>query len=265
MSLALKSILNNVLTQSGFLERDSFTGSSDPDDKQMIAIANRVAYEIFNFYDWSELREVGVINLIEGQNIYDLPSDYQSYVPDSAWETDGSRKVDVPVSEQEWYQYKFSSLTSGGTIRARFYGNTIEVIEPFGGGGFSYEYVTKYPIRSEYDIGIEEALEGEWSIPPALPANVLGSFWDEDYWSSEGVKKEFFTADSDTWLLDDQLLILGIQAHWQQTKQMPSYMEHMANYMVKMNEAIGRSNAGQTIGGVRRGIRRDPYTKLWVS
>lgn len=226
----LNAILNNVLTQSGFLERSNFTAGFDPDDKQMISIANRVAYEIMNFYNWNSMRVPATISLVAGQNSYDLPADYQSFIPDSAWETDGSRKVDVPIPDGEWYQYKFSSLTSGGVIRARFYGNKLEVSEPFNGGEISYEYISKYPIRDFNDN-----------------------------------PKEFFTNDQDTWVLDDQLLILGIQAHWQQAKLMPSYMDHMANYMTKLNEAISRENQGQTIGGVPKMGRRDPYTKLWVN
>jgi len=260
--MTLLQILNNVLMQSSFLKKSTFTNNPDPDDEQMVAIANRVAYEIFNFYDWGGLRNVAILNMVEGQRVYDVPEDYQSIVPDSAWETDGSRKVDIPTSDSMWYQYKFSSLTTGGTIRARFYSDQIEVIEPFNGGSFTYEYVSKYPIRSTFDVGIDAALEGEWANNQA---SVIGSFWDEDYWGVTGLQKEFFTEDSDTWLLDDQLLILGIQAHWKQAKQMAGYMENMANYMTKMAEAIGRSNAGQTIGGAPRFMRRDPYTKLWVN
>ena len=228
--MELTEILNNVLAQSGFLERSSFTNSNDPDDKQMVAIANRAAYEIMNFYNWTELRRSAEINLNDTDVSYDLPADYQSFIPDSAWETDGSRKVDVPVPDAEWYQYKFSSLTSSGIIRARFYGKKLEVAEPFVGGKISFEYISGYPILN-----------------------------------SLNEQKQTFTEDTDTWLLDDQLLILGIQAHWQQTKMMPTYSEHMGNYMVKMAEAISRSNQGQTIGGSSELLRRDPYTKLWVN
>ena len=286
--MTLLEILNQVLMQSSFLPKDSFTVNADPDDRQMMAIANRVAYEIFNFYDWGTLRNVAVLDMIEGQNSYDVPPDYQSIVPDSAWETDGSRKVDLPASDAAWYQYKFSSLTTGGTIRARFYGDRIEVIEPFNGGSFTFEYVSKYPITSAY-VPQADGGEGTWSIdlsPPQIgylwdehlwgtipwaepienpPFTDIGSFWDEDYWSVTGAPKEFFSEDTDVWRLDDQLLILGIQAHWMQAKLMPQYMEHMANYRSKMGEAIGRSNAGQTIGGAPALMRRDPYTKLWVN
>ena len=288
--MTILEILNQVLAQSSFLKKDSFESDSDPDDQQMMAIANRVAYEIFNFYDWGVLRNVTTLKLVEGQTTYDVPDDYQSYVPDSAWETDGSRKVDIPVDDAEWYQYKFSSLTSGGTIRARFYGRTIEVIEPFNGGSFTYEYVSRFPIKSGTTSSDPLMPWGEWAVgalppepdspwwdkhqwntvdwasitSPNPPDSPTGSLWDTDYWGLPVASKEFFTKDNDVWLLDDQLLVLGIQAHWKQAKQMPNYMENMANYMVKMAEAIGRSNAGQTIGGAPSLIRRDPYTKLWV-
>jgi len=79
-----------------------------------------------------------------------------------------------------------------------------------------------------------------------------------------GARKEFFTADDDSFILDDQLLVLGIQAHWQQAKLMPSYTEHFGNYNRKISEAIGRSSSGKTIGGVPRGLgRRSPYYPLY--
>ena len=228
--MTLLDMLNAVLSQSSFLKKSFFSASADVDDVQMMAIANKTAYEIMNFYDWMELRTVDTITLVSGTTEYDLPADFQSWVPDSAWEEDGSRKVDIPVSNATWYQYKLSSLTSGGTIRARMYGDTLQVIEPFTGGSISYEYITKYPIL---DAG--------------------------------GTPKELFTSDTDTFLMDDQLLILGIQGYWQQAKMMPTYQEHIANYMVKMNEAIGRTTGGQTIGGITQIGRRSPYTKLWVN
>ena len=225
----LLEMLNQVLSQSSFLKKSSFSASADIDDQQMMSIANKTAYEIMNFYHWMELRKPWEIALTNGVPKYPLPADYQSWVPDSSWETDGSRKVDVPVNNAEWYQYKFSSLTSAGIIRARIYGGFIEVIEPFTGGSIQLEYISKWPIQSE---------DGEY--------------------------KELFTADTDTFLMDDQLLILGIQGYWQQAKQMPTYGEHIANYMIKMNEAIGRTTGGQTIGGAPMVSRRSPYTKLWV-
>ena len=226
----LKSILNNVLEQSGFLSRNSYTGSADPDDKQMVAISNRVAYEILNYYKWDTIRSDFTVNIQEGQTNYQLPSDYQEMIPDSAWELDGNRPVEFPVPDRRWFVYKFTNWSDGGRIRMRRYGNELEIRDPVAGEGFQFEYISKWVVKA-----------------------------------ADGERKEFFTEDSDTWDLDDQLLILGIQAHWMQTKLMPQYTEHFANYRSKMGEAIGRSTGSSTIGGTNNGdIGNDsPYYPLY--
>ena len=224
----LKTILNNVLTQSSFLEKGGFTTSSDPDDKQMVAMANRAAYEIMNYWTWPELRSTGHIDLNSNQHRYVLPGDFQDLVADSAWQGDGERRVEWPVPNGRWFMYKFSSWSDGGTMRIRRYGNEIEVHDPTSGESFDYEYISKWPVIS-----------------------------------AGGERKELFTEDTDEFLLDDQVLILGIQAHWQQAKLMPSYQEHFGNYMRKMQEAMARANGSTTIGGIRPRGRFSPYYPLW--
>ena len=141
--MILKDMLNQVLLQSGFLERGGFTGSSDVDDKQMVAIANRAAIEIMNFWTWPELRTSFNIPLNTGQNRYTLPADYQDLVPNSAWETNGERIVDFPVPDNLWFMYKFTDWSDGGTLRVRKYGNEIEVHDPTSGEAFDIEYISK--------------------------------------------------------------------------------------------------------------------------
>jgi len=226
----LKDILNNTLAQSGFLERGSFTTASDPDSLQMVAIANRAAYEIRDYFKWTELRKQAEINIQPGQSRYQLPADFQDLVPNSAWEGDGERQVEWPVPDGRWFMYKFTSYSAGGTYRIRKYGDEIEVIsDAEDSTAFSYEYISKWVVQD-----------------------------------AQGARKESFTADDDEFILDDQVLVLGIQAHWAQTKLMPQYQEWYANYNRKMQEAIGRSSSGKTIGGFQRGIgRRSPYYPTW--
>lgn len=227
--MTLVDILNNVLEQSGFLSRNSYAESSDPDDKQMVAIANRAAYEIMNFYKWGELRTTFTVNQIADTTRYNLPADYQTMVADSAWEVGGNRIVEFPVPDRRWYMYKFSNWSDGGMKRVRRYGNQLEIHDVDPGQSFEFEYISKWCIQA-----------------------------------ADGSRKEFFTLDDDEFLLDSQLLTLAIQAHWMQTKLMPQYTEHFANYMSKMNEAIGRSTGAKTIGGIGSGgINDSPYYPLY--
>lgn len=228
----LIDMLNEVLSQSTFLKRQSFANSSDPDDIQMVSIANRVAYEIKHMYNWMELRNTFTLNLATGVDEYDLPDDFDGYVPNSGWEADGSRPIDLPVPDGRWYQYKFSTLSAAGILRCRIYGDKIVVDEDHDTTPVEMEYVSKWVIRSNTDQ-----------------------------------PKEYFTNDSDTFILDDQLFILGVQGHWAQAKGLPQYAEWMANYQRKTNEAIGRTVGAQRIGGIdlgrKRYGRRSPYYPLW--
>jgi hypothetical protein len=47
----IKQILNDVLTQSGFLERPAFFTNTDPDVRQMVSIANAMGVPTDQFAD----------------------------------------------------------------------------------------------------------------------------------------------------------------------------------------------------------------------
>lgn len=232
--MTLRDMLNEVLSQSGFHKKAAFTSSSDPDDAQMVSIANRVAVEILGFYNWSPLRQTTTITMTETggvpDNRYNLPANFYSFVPDSVWELEGNRQVELPVPEGRWFMYKYTAFSDGGRIRARLYGNQIEVHDPKVGEDFQLEYIVSQPITD-----------------------------------SGGTPQATFINDTDLWLLDDQLLTLGIQAHWAQTKLLPQYEQWYANYLAKMNQEIGRDAGGRTIGGPfpSWSNRRDPYYPLW--
>lgn len=224
----LKEMLNEVLTQATFLARDSFANSTDPDDKQMVAIANMVVEEIRDFFPWTPLRTELEIELQAGQTRYTLPSDYSTTIPESVWETDGSKQVDIPVEDGRWYKLKFSSETSSGMVRARFYGNILEVAETTPGLKISLEYISKWIVRSDVGAG-----------------------------------KERFTADTDTFYLNDQMLIMGVKAGWADAKEMPQADKWRMLFFSKMAGEVAKTHGGRKIGSAPPVTRRDPYYPLY--
>jgi hypothetical protein len=235
----LKDMLNQMLGEAGFLEKAAFAGSTDPDDKQMVAIANRVAQSTLEFYNWSSLIKNYTIKIVadpsdpdQAQIAYPLPADFSNMVADSAWEVDGSRRVDLPTPQGRWYMYKFSAWSDGGTIRARIMYPNIEIYSPQIGDEFQFAYESKYPVISV-----------------------------------DGTPKQYFTQDDDSFALEDELLIKGTLAKWGQTKMMPQAGEWKMEYMQDMNSAIGRDAGGRTVGGANRESRydcRSPYTPLYL-
>lgn len=230
----LKEMLNAVLEESSYLSRDTFVNSPNVDDRQMVAIANRVVREIRDYYDWSALLDTFTIDPSSTPTGKDgrwaLPDDYDSIVADSAWETDGSRKVDLPVPRGRWFMYKFSTLTDAGRMRCRLYDKEIEIHEPSENLPFSLEYRSLHSVTDE-----------------SLPSG----------------RKELFTSDNDGYVLDDSLIILGTQGWWARNKMMPQAETWMADYKSKLQEAVGRDNSGQTIGGSPTVDRRAPYYPLY--
>jgi hypothetical protein len=227
----LRDMLNQVLSQSAHIQKANFSNSQDVDDVQMISIANRTQQEIRDYYDWSALRRQYKVSILDGVERYKLPNDYRSFVPDSVWETDGSKQVEIPVPERRWFMYKFSTFSDGGVMRCRLYGDEIEVHDISPGEEFDLEYISKWAVGAD-----------------------------------DGSVKELFNNDNDTFLLDDQLLILGIQAHWAETKLLPQAQAWRMNFNAKLNEAIGRDSGGRTIGGSptrSRYDRNSPYYPLY--
>ena len=227
----LLEMINSVQAQSGFLELDAISGNTDPDVKQLLAIANRAQREIRDYYFWPQLRKTIDISLNTDQFEYGLPDDFRSLVPDSVWELDGNKPAQFPVPDSQWYMYRFSGFSTGGCIRIKRVGSNIQVQGQNDGDDVSLEYISHYAIKDSNDL-----------------------------------LKESFTDDNDTWLLDDRLLELGIQAHWAETKMLPQAGRWYANYMNKMSEAIGRSEGSQIIGGCRSHSGRGaPYYPLFRS
>jgi hypothetical protein len=227
--MTLKEMLNRVLSESGFLQRTRFSASTDPDNIQMVAIANRATTEIMDFFDWHGIRQYHSIAVQAGQLTYTLPSDFSSLVPDSIWEQNGTKPAELPVSDRRWYMYKSSAIGSSGSLKLRLVGNTIEFADAEEGDVIEFEYISKWLVRG-----------------------------------SSGSAKEMFTADDDTFILNDNMLIAGIKAFWKETKVMPNAEKEMAVFYRIMNKEVAKTVGGKTIGGRKVTASRSPYTPLYV-
>lgn len=228
--MTLKEMLNEVLSEAGFLKRTAFYGSTDPDDLQMISIANRVAKRMRTFWDWTVLRQSYELTMIADTYVYQLPSNFSSWVRDSGWMSSGGRPVEIPVPDARWYMYKYSGTSDQTLIRVRLKGNTIELssIEP--GNSILFDYVSK---------------------------NIV---------DDGGALRETFNSDNNTIILDDDTFILGVKAYWAKTKQFPMADDFMVEFMQQMNGDIGRAAGGATIGGgLLQAPRGAPNYPLWRS
>lgn len=115
---------------------------------------------------------------------YDLPADWMKQIPQTEWDRTNRWPLMGPQSPQDWESFKSGIVYAGPRLRFRILGNTV-AINPMPSDGFvlAYEYISKY--------------------------------WVE---SSTGVRKPKFTADNDTFIFDDSLLVTGLKAQWKAAK-----------------------------------------------
>lgn len=213
----LKQILNQVLSQSAFLERDAFATSQDVDDIQMVAFANRAAHEIREYFPWNMLRKSTQITLEAGKLSYDLPEDWDWYVTESMWKSGGARHVVIPTSDRYWAFIKAGNPGTRINYYAKLIQGKLEFTAVNAGDVINLDYISRFA--------------------------VLGA---------DDVPKEYFTADTDRWLLKDYTLILGTKAYWKIEKEMPSGVADMQEF----NDHIKRDVSQDTPAKV---IRKRPW------
>jgi hypothetical protein len=120
-----------------------------------------------------------------GQVQYPLPSDWLKQMPTTEWDRSNRWPLLGPASAQDWQSFKSGIVYSGPRLRFRIQGN-------------------------------------KFTINPPPSANTTLAF---EYISSsfvldaDGVTyKNKFTADTDTCVYDDSLMITGLKLRWLQTK-----------------------------------------------
>lgn len=119
-----------------------------------------------------------------GQVNYPLPSDWLREIESTEWDRTNRWPLNGPKSPQEWQNFKSGIVYAGPRLRFRIAGNTIQLNPPPGSDSLlSLEYVSQ-----------------NW---------VTGS---------DGSGKPKFTADDDTPVFDESLMVEGLKLRWNKAK-----------------------------------------------
>jgi hypothetical protein len=131
-----------------------------------------------------EAVESGTVSLQFSQNKFDLPADWQRQIPQTEWNRTQRWELLGPKSSQEWQTFKSGIVSAGPRQRFRI-------------------------------------LQNQLCLNPSPPDNQTLSFeyisngWVE---GADGTAKTEITADTDTFIFSDSLLITGLKAQWLNAK-----------------------------------------------
>lgn len=157
-------------------------GNPDQTTTQLLALCQREGAEFFKeetlYGGWSVLRTDYTFNMVPGQTVYPLPADYGWFLPESIWDKNFRWQLLGPLSPQEWNVLQYGITPLGPRTRFQIRGTSL--------------YLNPAPGVGQTDT--------------------VGLSYQSTAWakSSGGVPQGQWLADTDTYRLDEDSLILGL-------------------------------------------------------
>lgn len=185
MALTLVQLCQTALREIGNWNCPSaIVANSSPDAVQLLALINRTGREVAYTKKWQELLATHTFPTVASTADYaagtGTPSDFKSFANLTFWDRTNIKQVRGPVSPQTW-----EALRSGSLVNPAF-----QKYFRIAGGTFSI-----YPT-------------------PDAVETVAYQYYSK-YWIAG---QERFAADSDTILIDEDLVILGLRWRWLDAK-----------------------------------------------
>lgn len=155
------------------------------------------------------MTETGVGVALEFSQVqYNLPSDWQSQIPQTEWDRTNRWPLMGPQSAQDWQSFKSGIVYAGPRSRFRIQGNAVNINPPPPNGLlFAFEYIS--------------------------------SGWVE---SSTGVVQTKYLADTDTAVYPDSLLITGLKTQWKAAKGLDGSFD-LAEFMSLLEKMKGQDQS----------------------
>lgn len=214
MSATLLQMMQDVCNEVGIPPPSVVVSSPDQQIRQLLALANREGREQTSAA-WTQLRGQQTITLVNGQAAYDFPTDFDSYMPSTIWNRDQRWVVQGPLTAQEW-----QTLKSG--------------------------YINIFPYQ-RYRV-----MDGQIYFDPTPDSTAAGQTVTIEYQSKAFCQSATATAqtqwlaDTDTFLLPDDVLVLGVKWRFLAAKRM-DYSEEKDAYMKCVDRELAQSFVGRSL------------------
>jgi len=213
--MTLLTICQDAANEIGVPSPSTVVGSTDTTNIQLLAAANREGKNLVAGYDWQTLikEEAHTTLAAESQgDMSTIASDFLRFSNDTMWNRTTDRKYYGPLNNAQWQRLK-ASVSSGITNYFRIRGNAL-LFHPAPPAGQSvyFEYIGK-----------------NWAITSGSTANATS-----------------YAADSNTTVLDEDLITLGVIWRFLKQKGLP-YDNQFQEYRLKLSEKQSKDGAKQII------------------
>lgn len=213
--MSLLTIVQNACRRVGLAVPSSVASSSDAIAVQMLGILNEVGNALVKRHDWSALTKEGTFTTVAAETqvaaVTTTFTDFDRYKPDTMFNRTTVKKVFGPLDNTEWQAQKAITVTPAYSY-FRFRGGAILFLPtPAAGESVYFEYIAKN--------------------------------WCQ---SSGGTAQSAFAADTDTGILSEELLTLGLVTSWQQAKGL-EYGESFRRFEMRLAQDSAQEGAKPTL------------------
>lgn len=112
-------VVQQACSEMGLPTPQTLFATQDEIVRQLVALLNRVGYELVQGYPWEQLDKQFIIETVEGKDEYDLPSDWSYFLDQTQWDRTNHWPLLGPKTPQEWQWLKGGLLSSGPRLRYR--------------------------------------------------------------------------------------------------------------------------------------------------
>lgn len=211
---SLLSIVNQVADRVGLVRPTGLIGSVDPQARQLLALAHQEGRELARRHPWQALTFEHTFTTIAAETQTGaIPAGFDRFVPNTIYNRTTGEELRGPLTAQEWSDYKSGiSVFVYDSYRVR--GEAFLMAPtPRAGDTIAYEYVSKF-----------WAMSAEDTTP------------DQQWWF----------ADTDETVLDDELMILGI--HWRYLRSRGlDYADAFQSYELALAQITGRDGGARIL------------------
>lgn len=206
-------IIQSVCKRIGINSPNAAITSTDNQIIQLVELCNEEGQELAERYPWQALQREHTFVTAATELQETLPANLNYIVNDTIWNRTLRRPVYGPRSQQDWQQQKAMQLNG-----------------PFNSFRIMTGQIYFYPV-------------------PAAGQNCYYEYITNSWVSTAGGINPYWTADSDTPLLDDNLITLGTIWRWKAAKGL-DYAEDFRKYEAKIADKMGRDGGKDVLNMV---------------
>lgn len=229
--MSLLTVLRQFCSRTGLPVPTAAVASGDNQLQQLVALANEVVEDLCDRWTWQELTKETVFTTVLGEDQGSIstiaPSGFLRVLQETIFNRTLRLPLFGPLASQDWQALK-ALPTTGPFYKYRIRGDRLLFMPPgVAGQTCAFEYATSFSIL---------AIDGL-------------------------TYKSEFTADSDTFILDERLLLAGLRWKWKSEKGL-DYAEDFRRYEQLANNAAGRDGSKPRLN--MAGGNSDYKPGIWV-